>query len=199
MFWQNALANFIGSIAAAAFLWFVITRFYELPRSRKQTKELLSVSYALVRFELVFNELYCRELMDAESGRVPAGFPVTQGWETLHSTEAFRHLPPLITGRLILIYSLIFRLRANVEFLHSVLLEEGRLTARPNAYSTLGAEVYGFTKQVAEKVLTNQKVFNDVLDSEINKLSAEEKRVFHQAYLLYEAEARIKASKSSAK
>lgn len=185
MFWQSALANFVGSIAAAGLLWFVVTRFYELPRSRKQTRELLCVSYALVKFEMVFNELYCKELI-REPGRIPAGFPVTQGWETLHSTEAFRHLPPLITGKLIVIYSLLFRLHGNIEFVHRLILEEGRPVIGPNPYLSLRAEVSNFTLQVAEKILTAQAAFKRALQNEIDKLTGDEKRVFDQAFQLYQ-------------
>ncbi|HEV1993295.1 MAG TPA: hypothetical protein VGR03_03090 [Candidatus Acidoferrum sp.] len=198
MFWRNALANFVGSVAAAGFLWFLVTRFYELPRSRKQARELVSMSYALLKFELVFNELYCRELLRVELGRIPAGFPVTQGWETLHSTEAFRYLPPSITGKLIVIYSLLFRLRGNVEFVHRLLLEERRPIDGPNPYSILLVEVSNLTKQVAEKILIAQSAFAQVLQNEIDKLSAEDKKVFDQAYQLHQAETKRNMPKAAA-
>ncbi len=181
----ECICEFCRSVAAAGLLWFVVTRFYELPRSRKQTRELLSVSYAFVKFEMVFNELYCKELI-REPGGIPAGFPVTQGWDTLHSTEAFLHLPPLITGKLIVIYSLLFRLRGNIEFVHRLILEEGRPVVGPNPYSILRAEVSNFTKQVAEKILTAQAAFARALQNEIEKLTGDEKRIFDQAYQLYQ-------------
>jgi len=155
------------------------------------------VSYALVKFELVFNELYCDELISVESGRIPAGFPVTQGWETLHSTEVFRHLPPPVTGKILLIYSLLFRLRGNIEFLHRILLEEQRPIVGPNPYSRLRAEVSNFTTQVAEKVLAAQNAFAQVLQDEIDKLSADEKKIFDQAYQLYQAGTRKNTPKAT--
>jgi len=189
VFWQSALANFVGSVAAAGLLWFVVTRFYELPRSRKQTRELLSVSYAIVKFEMLFNELYCRELIE-KPGQSPAGFPVTQGWETLHSTEAFRQLPPPIAGKLVLIYSLLFRLHGNIEFVHRLVLEEWRPLIGPNPYSKLRAEVSGFARQVAEKILTAQAAFARALQNEIDMLSDDEKRTFEQAFQLYQVGAK---------
>jgi hypothetical protein len=194
VFWPNALANFVGSIVAAAFLWILVTRLYELPRSRKQVKELVSVSYALVKFELFFNELYCKELIK-ETGQIAMGLPVTQGWEVLHSTEAFRYLPPQVTGRIIMLYSLLFRLRGNVEFIHRVLMEEGHPIMGQNPYAKLRAEALSLTKQVAVKVLAAQAAFSQVLQNEIDKLSGNEKAIFNQTYQLY----REKTDTSTAK
>lgn len=194
MFWASALANFAGSVAAAGLIWFVVTRFYELPRSRKQVRELLSVSYALCKFELVFNQLYCKEVKDKGEGQVAAGFPVTQAWEVLHSTGAFRYLPPQVTGKLVMVYSLLFRLRGNMEFIHAVFLKEGSPPLGPNAYTSLRAELSNLTRQVAEKVLKAQDAFAQVLQLEIDGLSPSEKRMFNQAFLLYREGAATKAS-----
>ncbi len=194
MFWANALANFAGSVAAAALLWFVVTRFYELPRSRKQVRELLSVSYAICKFELVFNKLYCKEVNDESEGHVPAGFPVTQAWEVLHSTGAFRYMPPQVTGKLTMVYSLLFRLRGNVEFIQAVFLKEGGSLDGPNPYTSLRTELSNLTRQVAAKILNAQDAFEQVLQVEIDKLGPSEKRIFNRAYLLYREETGTKTA-----
>ncbi|HVS74889.1 MAG TPA: hypothetical protein VHE23_05640 [Candidatus Acidoferrales bacterium] len=97
-----------------------------------------------------------------------------------------------------MIYSLLFRLRGNVEFVHRLLLEERRPIDGPNPYSILLVEVSNLTKQVAEKILIAQSAFAQVLQNEIDKLSAEDKKVFDQAYQLHQAETKRNMPKAAA-
>jgi hypothetical protein len=111
VFWQNALANFLGSLLAATVLWFVITKWYELPKSKRENRELLAVSYGLFKRELDAAVSYCAGLKGAGPDQVSVSLPITQAWETLHSTEAFKYISPVISEKLVKCYSMIFRLK----------------------------------------------------------------------------------------
>jgi hypothetical protein len=181
-FLSSAAANFLGSLLAAAVVWWLITRFYELPRTRGEKKELLAVSYALIKRELEAASQYCSEFLASRDDQLEIALPITQGWETLHSTEAFKFLPPTITEKLVAIYSLLFRLRKDIELTHMLIFGESFPMTGENPYRRLRQGTTKLAKGVASEVQVVQTQINALLQKEFDSFGAREKEIFAQAY-----------------
>ncbi len=179
MLWENTLANFLGSLLAAGLLWLFITRLYELPRSKKERRELLASSYGLIKREIEAASGYCEAMSKKRPEEVSASVPITQAWETLHSTEAFRFFPPKISQRLVKCYSLLFRLKKNIELTHMLLLGQ-QLTKDP--YWQLRARTEQLAIGIAFEVIHMCRGIQELLDEEVRKLPQREKSIFEEAY-----------------
>src|ERR1022692_2305303 len=115
MFLKNVFANFLGSLAAAIAVWWLVTRVYEISRSKRNKNELLAISYALIKREIDAASHFCQDHVRARIDEISASGPITQAWETLHSMEAFKYFSPTLSAKLVKYYSLLFRLKANLE------------------------------------------------------------------------------------
>jgi len=186
VFWQNALANFLGSflgsVLAAALLWLVVTWLYELPKSKREKRELLAMSYGLIQRELEAAAAYCEEMGNRKPTQISVALPITQAWETLHSTEAFRYIPPRISEKLVKCYSLLFRLRKDVELEHMFLFGEKLPMTDPNSYGQLRQGTHKLSLEVAAEVVKMVEDLRKLLGEEILKMTAREKQVFDEAY-----------------
>jgi hypothetical protein len=181
-FIQSALANFVGSFLAAMLIWFLITRTYELSKSKKEKRELLATSYALIKREIDAASTYCDEHTQARPDQVSASGPITQVWDTLHSMEAFKYFPPTVSEKLVKYYSLLFRLKKNIDFEQMLLLGEVMPLSGDNPYRTLRERTNALDRQVANEVIRLTPVLQATLDNEIEKLKSREKRIFDKAY-----------------
>src|SRR2546426_5499173 len=148
-FWGGVLANFLGSVLAAILIWITITWFYEVPRTRTQKHELLAVSYALLRRELQAAAQYCAQLIESNDDQVSIAVPITQSWEVLHSTEALRYLPPTVVEKVVALYSMLFRMRRNIELTQLLMLGEAFPQVGENRFRILRLRTTEIARQVA--------------------------------------------------
>src|SRR5258707_14671090 len=182
MFLQSALANFLGSLLAALFTWFLVTRFYEISRSKKAKDELLAVSYALIKREIDACSGLCREHVNAPITHISASGPITQAWETLHSTEAFKYFSPRLSEKLVKYYSLIFRLKVNIEFSQMLFAMHGTPVAGASPMAVVQQRLRGLENKVCRDLERLESQLRSVLDGEVSKLSKKEKVIFKEAY-----------------
>ena|SRR5258707_6380051 len=182
MFFQNALANFLGSFIAAIVTWFLVTRFYEISRSKKAKGELLAVSYALILREIDACSILCREHTGAAPSCISASGPVTQAWETLHSTEAFKYFSHKLSEKLVKYYSLIFRLKANIELSQLLFAMHGTPVAGASPMAVVQQRLRGLENKVCRDLERLESQLRSVLDGEVSKLSKKEKVIFKEAY-----------------
>lgn len=182
MLWESTLANFLGSLGAAAVVWLVVTRLYELPRSKREKRELISVAYALIRRELEAATVYCNDLLQMGPDQISVSLPVTQAWETLHSMEAFKFFPPRVSEKLVGCYSLLFKLRKHIELTHMFLFGEKFPIAGENPYSHLRHGTTALATPVARDIIRVQKEFDALLRDELAKFSRKERESFNEAY-----------------
>ena len=187
MFLQSALANFLGSLLAALFTWFLVTRFYEISRSKKAKDELLAVSYALIKREIDACSGLCREHVNAPITHISASGPITQAWETLHSTEAFKYFSPSLSEKLVKYYSLIFRLKVNIEFSQMLYATKGMPVPGADPMAGVWQRLRELEKRVCGDLISLESQLRSVLDSEVSKLSDREKSIFKEAYEQYAA------------
>lgn len=182
MFWKEALANFVGSLSAAVVVWFLVTRFYELPRSKGEKRELLAISYGLIKRELDAALQYCVDLLLSRPDEISAVIPVTQAWETLHSIEAFRYLPPRVAEKLVMCYSLLFRLKGQVEFRQWLFLSDTSPSTGDVRGSRVRSQADQFAKQVAREAQEIVKRLLKLIDAEVSQLDEEQQRAFQETY-----------------
>lgn len=185
MFWQSTVADFLGSALAGLLLWWLVTRLYDLPKSRKEKREVVAVAYGLIERELKSASIYCEDLRGSGPDKLSAVPPITQAWETLHSTEAFKFFPAEITEKLVGCYSLIFRLSKDIELSQRLFLSEGLCPAGEKQslerLQRLRGQTDTFTKQIAETILQVHGEFDTLLKKEVNKMSASERDLFDKA------------------
>jgi hypothetical protein len=182
MFLQNALANFLGSLFAAMVTWFLVTRFYEISRSKKAKDELLAVSYALIKREIDACSEFCRSHLGATINQISASGPITQAWETLHSTEAFRYFSPKLSEKLVKYYSLVFRLKANIEMMQLLYATGGAPVAGASPMAGVLQRLRSLEHEVCVEMLKLEPQLQSVLTGEIGKLADGQKDVFNEAY-----------------
>ncbi|HKM82447.1 MAG TPA: hypothetical protein VJY15_15990 [Candidatus Acidoferrum sp.] len=182
MFWKEALANFVGSLSAAIVVWFLVTRFYELPRSKGEKRELLAISYGLIKRELDAALQYCVDLLQSRPGEIYAVFPVTQAWDTLHSIETFRYLPPRVSEKLVMCYSLLFRLKGHVEFRQWLFLSNTSPSAKEVLSLRMRSQADQFAKQVARESQEIVKRLLKLIDAEVSELDEKQRRIFQETY-----------------
>jgi len=182
MFWQNALSNFVGSFIAALFTWFLVTRIYEISRSKRATGELLAVSYALILREIDACSMLCRRHIDAAASVISASGPITQAWETLHSTEVFKYFSHKLSEKLVKYYSLIFRLKANIELSQLLFAMHGTPVAGASPMAAVQQRLRSLENQVCTELNGFEPQLRSVLDCEISKLSSKQQIIFREAY-----------------
>ncbi|MGB2679537.1 MAG: hypothetical protein WAN12_20835 [Candidatus Acidiferrum sp.] len=182
MFWQNAFANLLGSFAAALFTWFLVTRVYEISRSKKAKGELLAVSYALILREIDACSILCREHIDGAPSHISASGPITQAWETLHSTEAFKYFSHRLSEKLVKYYSLVFRLKANIELSQLLFAMHGIPVAGASPMAAVQQRLRSLENQVCMDLNRLELQLRSVLDGEVSNLSKKEKIIFKEAY-----------------
>jgi len=182
MFWQNALANFFGSLCAAALVWLFVTTIYELPRSKKDKRELLAVSYGLIRRELDSALDYCVALLHSRPDEISAVTPVTQAWETLHSTESFKYFPPRLTERLVMCYSLLFRLKQHVENAQFLFMTQPTSPSADPARLRVRSQSDQFARQVARESQEIVKGLQILIEKEVSKFDKERRQIFEDSY-----------------
>jgi hypothetical protein len=182
MFWQNALANFVGSFIAALFTWFLVTRFYEISRSKRAKGELLAVSYALILREIDACSILCREHLNATATHISASGPITQAWESLHSTEAFKYFSHRVSEKLVKYYSLIFRLKADIELSQLLFAMHGTPVAGASAMAAVQQQLRRMENEVCIGLNRLEPQLRSVLDGEISKLNERERIIFEEAY-----------------
>ncbi len=181
MFWLNALGNFFGSLAAALVIWGLVTLFYELPRSKKERRELLLVSYALAEYELQVGSTYCQGLLALPQNQIPLSIPVTQGWEILHSTGAFRAFPLQISEKLLAYYSLLFRVTKQIELAHMFQMGVMLPMSGQNPYANQLQQALRSARQVAGSVPVVNNQFQELLNGQIELFGRKEKMIFDEA------------------
>ncbi len=182
MFFQNALANFLGSFLAAIATWFLVTRFYDISRSKKAKGELLAVSYALIKREIDACSILCREHVKAPMSYISASGPITQAWETLHSTEAFKYFSPVLSEKLVKYYSLIFRLKANIELSQTLFATRGIPVAGADPMAAVQQRLRHLENEICRNLVSLEPQLRAVLDGEISRLGEKERSIFKQAY-----------------
>ncbi len=182
MFLKNALANFLGSLAAAVVVWWLVTRVYEISRSKRNRNELLAISYALIKREIDAASQLCRDHVDARIDQLSASGPITQAWETLHSMEAFKYFSPTLSEKLVKYYSLLFRLKANVEM--EQMLFANHSVPVPGADPMAGVlqRLRGLENRVCGDLLSLETQLQSTLDKAVSKLGKREKAMFNEAY-----------------
>jgi len=182
-FWLNALANLLGSLGAGLVIWAIVTKLYELPKRRKDVRGLLAVSYGLVRREMDAAHKYCEEYLSARSGQISASGPITQAWDTLHSMGAFQHFSARLSEKLVKYYSLLFRLKDNVELGQKLFLSSGgAITTRDNTNFAVQDRLRTLAKGICEDLINFRPSVLKVLDDEILKLGKREAAVYTEAY-----------------
>jgi|SRR5882762_6605347 len=182
MFFRDAFANFIGSLLAALVTWFLVARIYEISRSKKDKGELLAVSYALIKREIDACSQYCREHLKATITEISASGPITQAWETLHSTEAFKYFSPRLSEKLVKHYSLVFRLKANVEMAQMIFATRGVPAAGAGSIVAVQQRLREFENRVCQDLIALEPQLLSVLDSEVLRLGNGQRVIFEEAY-----------------
>jgi hypothetical protein len=182
MLLQNILANFLGSLLAALVVWFCVTRIYEFSRSKKDKNELLAVSYALIKREIDACAGFCRGHLKATPTQISASGPITQAWETLHSMEAFKYFSPRLSEKLVKYYSMIFRLRANVEMMQMLFANRGVPVAGADPMAGVLQRLRNIENQVCTELLSLEPSLQAALEVEISKLGKRQKTIFDEAY-----------------
>ena len=182
IFIQNAFANFLGSLLAALVTWFLVTRFYEISRSKKAKSELLAVSYALIKREIDACSILCREHLKASVDQISASGPITQAWETLHSMEAFKYFSAMLSEKLVKYYSLIFRLKANIELSQTLFATRGMPVAGAEPMAAVKQRLRHLENDVCRGLVGLESQLRVVLDCEISRLGEKEMSIFKQAY-----------------
>jgi hypothetical protein len=182
-FWGRALANFLGSFADAALIFLLVQWIYELPRSKAEVRKLLAVSYGLIKRELDAASGACTELLSTPSHELPAAGPITQAWETLQSTGAFKYFSPQLSESLVKYYSLLFRMKANIE------LEQAMYVNRPLAVPLANAppwvapgNIRAIERGVCLELHEIEPRLRDALEAEIAKLDTDERKIFDDTY-----------------
>ena len=181
-FWQSALANFLGSLAAAFLIWFLVTRVYDISKSKKDRGELLATSYALIKREIEAAKGYCEEHMGATLDQISASGPITQAWETVHSMEAFKIFPPKVCEKLVKYYSLLFRLKANVEMMQMLFANRGMPVPGADPIAGVLQRLRDIENQVCKELLSLEPQLQSALDGEVSKLPKRGKTIFDEAY-----------------
>src|SRR5208283_1383781 len=182
MFWQNALANLVGSFIAALLTWLWVSRVYEISRSKKAKGELLAVSYALILREIDACSVLCREHIGAAPSQISASGPITQAWETLHSTEAFKYFSHRLSEKLVKYYSLVFRLKANIELSQMLFAMHGTPVAGASTMASVQQRLRSLENQVCIELNGLESHLRPVLDGEVSKLNEKERIIFKEAY-----------------
>jgi hypothetical protein len=182
IFLRDALANFLGALFAAFFIWVLITRFYEISRTKKATNELLAVSYALIKREIDDCSTFCRGHLNATISEISASGPITQAWETLHSTGAFRYFSPRLSEKLVKHYSLVFRLKANVEFAQILFATHGVPVAGASPLAGVLQRLHVLENGVCTQLLSADVEPQALLGHEISRLADKQQSIFKQAY-----------------
>ena len=191
MFWQSAAADFLGSVLAGLLLWGLVTRFYDLPKSRKENGRTVAVAYALIKRELKAASIYCEDLKTASPDEISMSPPITQAWETLHSTEAFKLFPVSVTEKLVGCYSLVFRLSSNIELIQKFFLCAKISANAEDYFKTLRARANNYIIQIALEILQINQEFYDLLDSELKRMTKTERDAFDNAYQRVGKEQRV--------
>lgn len=182
MFLQNAVANFIGSLGAAVVVWFLVTRVYDISRSKRNRNELLAVSYALIKREIDASSQLCRDHVRANIDQISASGPITQAWETLHSTEAFKYFSPELSEKLVKYYSLLFRLKANIEMEQMLFANRGVPVPGADPMAGVLQGLRTLQNQVCTELLSLETQLQSALDDAVSKLGKREKGMFERAY-----------------
>jgi hypothetical protein len=183
MLWESTLANFLGSLGAAAVVWLMVTRLYEFPRSKREKRELVSVAYALILRELEAAAVYCNDLLQMKPDEITVSLPITQAWETLHSTEAFKFFPPGVSEKLVGCYSLLLKLKKHIELTHMFLFgEQFPMSGGENPYGRLRQGINRLADPVAREIIRLQMEFDALLRDELAKFSKKEKELYDEAY-----------------
>jgi hypothetical protein len=182
MFLKNVFANFLGSLAAAVVAWYLVTRFYEISRSKRNKNELLAVSYALIKREIDAASQLCQDHISARSGQISASGPITQAWETLHSMEAFKYFSPTLSEKLVKYYSLVFRLKENVRMSQMLFANRGVPVPGADPMAGVSQKLRGLENQVCKELLSLESQLQSALDNAVSKLGKREKGMFEEAY-----------------
>jgi hypothetical protein len=182
MFLKNAFANFLGSLAAAVVVWWLVTRVYEVSRSKRSTNELLAISYALIKREIDAASQWCKDHVKAGIDELSASGPITQAWETLHSMEAFKYFSPTLSEKLVKYYSLLFRLKANVELEQNIFASHGVPLAGADPMAGVLQTLRGLENEVCSNLLDLEARLQPALDHAVSMLGKREKAMFAKAY-----------------
>jgi hypothetical protein len=182
-FLGNAAANFVGSFFAAWLIFLIVKRYYELPKNKTEVHELLALSYALIKRELSAAAGACAELLTTPTDQLPAAGPITQAWETVQSMGTFRYFSPQLSERLVKYYSLLFRMKANIE------LEQALYVNRPLAVPLSNAppwvapgNIRAIERGVCLELRALEPRLRDALEAQIAELRPGERKIFEEAY-----------------
>jgi hypothetical protein len=182
MFLENMLANFLGSLAAALVLWLLVTNVYEISRSKKNKDDLMGVSYGLIKREIDAASQFCRDHVSAGIDYISANGPITQAWETLHSMEAFKYFPPTLSEKLVKYYSLLFRLKENVEMEQMLFANRGVPVPGADPMAVVQQNLRSRENLVCRDLLSLESRLQSAIDSEVLKLGKTGRHIFEEAY-----------------
>jgi hypothetical protein len=182
MFLQSTFANFLGSFMAALVTWLVVARVYDISRSKKTKDELPAVSYALIKREIDACSGFCRQLINAQPTEILASGPITQAWQTLHSMEAFKYFPPKLSEKLVKYYSLIFRLKANIEMSQMLYATAGVPVPGADPMAGVQQRLRNLEDGVCKDLIALELQVRSVLDCEVSRLKTKGRRIFKEAY-----------------
>jgi hypothetical protein len=182
MFLENAFANFLGSLAAAVVVWWLVTRVYEISRSKRNKNELLATSYALIKREIDAASQLCQDHVRASVNQISASGPITQAWDTLHSMEAFKYFSPTLSEKLVKYYSLLFRLKANLEMEQMLFANHGVPVPGADPMASVHQRLRGLENHLCTELLSLETQLQSVLDNAVSKLGKKEKCMFEEAY-----------------
>ncbi len=182
MFLQSTFANFLGSFVAAILTWWLVAHVYEISKSKTAKDELLAVSYALIKRELDACSRLCRDYMNAPVAEISASGPITQAWETLHSMEAFKYFSPKLSEKLVKYYSMIFRLKANIEMSRMLYATTGVPVPGADQMARVWQRLRELERRLCGELIGLEPQLRVVLDCEVSRLKTKGKRIFKEAY-----------------
>ena len=181
-FWGSALANFVGSFAAAGLIFLVVKRYYELPKTKAEAHRLLAVSYGLIKREIDAASFACEELLKFRPDQMSASGPITQAWETLQSMGTFKYISPQLSEKLVKYYSLLFRLQANIELEHKLYVNLTDAPSTANAPLQAPGNIRAIEHALCLELRELEPRLRRALEDEIEKLGKDEKKIFNEAY-----------------